>query len=91
MESIMVQIKEEDLLREHIICPRTKDIKELLYYQDLGYKLYFMDSLNQIIQLMIKPAPSSFDRMMILRMIYYVCDSLDDVHILDFNKCKYHC
>lgn len=51
----MVQISEQDLLEEHIICPKTKDIKTLKYLRDLGYTLYFMDHENYLCRLKLLP------------------------------------
>ena len=49
----MVQITEQDLLDQHIICPKTKDFKTLKYLQDLGYTLYFLDKDKYVCRLFI--------------------------------------
>lgn len=52
-----LQIKEEDLLKDHIICPKTRDFKTLKYLQNLGYTLYFMDHKNYLCRLRLLPKP----------------------------------
>lgn len=49
----MAQISEQDLLEQHIICPKTKDIRTLKYLQDLGYTLYFLDKDKYVCRLFI--------------------------------------
>lgn len=55
MESI------EDWLSDYIMFPQTKDISELLLYQNMGYRLYFWHKrYNRIISVRLIKNPDEY-------------------------------